>query len=252
MRLDEHRREPASDWIDTAERMRKRWNCVEFQHFINGFKKESPERSLGRQLGAVERYLDERSPDRAFVAEVMSICCRDFRYTFTQFREVYERCEREAGSRPEPAAGGRPSPPATSRPGACRATRRHSTGGAHHERAGDPDRPALVLPRGFRPQACREGAARPAGDRGEERAHEQAVPRLPAHSGVRRALRQEAEAQLCVRALSAERAPHRRVRLLRARGRHHALPDRGAEGARMARCPRQHRACRASPAWGRP
>lgn len=79
---------------------------------MNGFKKENQERSLGRQLGAVERYLGERSPDRAFAAEVMSICCRDFRYTFTQFKEVYERCEREAraGKPPEPDAGGRPSP----------------------------------------------------------------------------------------------------------------------------------------------
>lgn len=113
IRLEEHRREPASDWIDTAERMRKRWNCVEFQHFVNGFKKENQERSLGRQLGAVERYLDERSPDRAFVAEVMAECCRGFRYTFTQFKEVYERCrEREdaEGALLEADAGAKPAP----------------------------------------------------------------------------------------------------------------------------------------------
>ena len=140
-----------------------------------------------------------------------------------------------------------PPPPGTSRPAACRATRRHSKGGAHHERAGDADRPALVVARGVRPQACREGAARPAGDRGEERALEQAVPRIAARRRVRRPLRQEAQAQLCVRALPAERAANRRVRLLRARRGHHALPDRGAEGARMARRPRQHRPGR--PSW---
>lgn len=90
VRLDEHRREPASDWLDTAERMRGKWNCLEFQHFINGFKRENPERHLGKQLAAVERYLDEQRPDRALVADVMAACCRGYRYRFSQFKAVFE------------------------------------------------------------------------------------------------------------------------------------------------------------------
>ena len=93
IRLDEHRRQPASDWLDTAGRMRVKWNCTEFQHFINGFKKESPERHLGKQLAAVERYLDERRPSRALVADVMAVCCRDYRYRYTQSKAVFDLME---------------------------------------------------------------------------------------------------------------------------------------------------------------
>lgn len=107
IRLDEHRRQPASDWLDTAERMRVKWNCTESRHFVNGFKRENPERHLGRQLAAVERFLDERCPSRAFVADVMAACCRDFRYRYTQFKAVYELMEAQAApGRAEAAADG--------------------------------------------------------------------------------------------------------------------------------------------------
>lgn len=112
IRLDEHRKESASDWLDIAERMRRKWNCVEFQHFVNGFKKENQERSLGRQLGAVERYLDSQAPDRALVAEAISICCRDWRYTYTQFKEVFDQCSlRHAAGAPPQMPVGSPLPP---------------------------------------------------------------------------------------------------------------------------------------------
>ncbi|WP_283170800.1 DDE-type integrase/transposase/recombinase [Curtanaerobium respiraculi] len=92
-RLDEHRRQPASDWLDIAERMRAKWSCTDFQHFVNGFKKENQARHLGKQLGAVERYLDEKKPSRALVAEAMRVCCRDFRYRYTQFKAVFDLVE---------------------------------------------------------------------------------------------------------------------------------------------------------------
>lgn len=92
-RLDEHRRQPASDWLDTAERMRRKWNCTDSRHLVNGLKRESPERRLSKQLSAVERYLDDKAPTRAFVAEVMAVCCRDFRHGLTQSRAVYEQLE---------------------------------------------------------------------------------------------------------------------------------------------------------------
>ena len=88
-RLDEHRRQEASDWMDVAERLRAKWNCAEFQHLINGFKRENP-RHLAKQLRQVELLLDAERPPRALVTEVIGHCCREWRYRFTQFRAVYE------------------------------------------------------------------------------------------------------------------------------------------------------------------
>ena len=88
-RLPEHRKDDSGDWIEIMERMRSKWNCYDFQHFINGVKKENP-RHIAKQLGAIERYLDAENPDRALVADVMKVCCKHFRYQFSQFKVVYE------------------------------------------------------------------------------------------------------------------------------------------------------------------
>ena len=66
---------------------------MDFQHFINGFKKETP-RYLRDQLEQVEKYLLQKSPDRPFVAAVMAECCRNYRYRFSQFKTVYELMEK--------------------------------------------------------------------------------------------------------------------------------------------------------------
>ena len=87
--LPEHRKGDSSDWIEIMERLRDKWNCYDFQHFINGVKKENP-RHISKQLGAIERYLDSEKPDRTLVADVMKICCQNFRYQFSQFKVVYE------------------------------------------------------------------------------------------------------------------------------------------------------------------
>jgi hypothetical protein len=87
--LPEHRKGDSGDWIDIMERLRKQWNCYDFQHFINGVKKENP-RHISKQLGAIEQFLNAENPDRALVAEVMKICCNNFRYQFSQFKVVYE------------------------------------------------------------------------------------------------------------------------------------------------------------------
>ena len=87
--LPEHRKGEPSDWIDIMERLRDRWNCYDFQHFINGVKKENP-RHIAKQLGAIERFLNAEDPDKSLVAEVMKICCKNFRYRFSQFKVVYE------------------------------------------------------------------------------------------------------------------------------------------------------------------
>jgi hypothetical protein len=98
--LEEHRKEPASGWMLTAERLRAKYNCFDFQHLINGFKKESP-RHLGPQLKAVEDFLGSEAPDRALVADVMRECCKDYRYRFSQSKAVFELCK---AGRAAPAA----------------------------------------------------------------------------------------------------------------------------------------------------
>ena len=77
-------------WLPVCERLRARWNCYEFQHFINGFKRENP-RHLFKQLSAVEAFLETENPSRRLVAEVMKACCENYRYQFTQFSAVYEQ-----------------------------------------------------------------------------------------------------------------------------------------------------------------
>jgi hypothetical protein len=91
-KLPEHTKEENTDWVPVCERMRKRWNCYDFQHFINGFRKENP-RHLFKQLSAVEAFLDAESPTKELVTAVMVECCRDFRYQFSQFKAVYDRAK---------------------------------------------------------------------------------------------------------------------------------------------------------------
>lgn len=86
--LPGHRKQESGDWAETAERLRARWNCHDFQHFINGVKKENP-RHVSQQLGAIEQFLESENPDRSLVAQVMRECCEHFRYRFSQFRAVY-------------------------------------------------------------------------------------------------------------------------------------------------------------------
>ena len=88
--LPEHAKEENTDWIPVCERMRKRWNCYDFQHFINGFKRENP-RHLFKQLSAVEALLAAENPSKLLVAKVMAECCRNYRYQYTQFKAVYDR-----------------------------------------------------------------------------------------------------------------------------------------------------------------
>jgi len=86
--LAEHKKGEAEDWKPVAERLRSKWKCYDFQHFINGFKKENP-RHLYQQLTAVESFLDAEAPSKELVADVMGRCCVAYRYKFTQFKQVY-------------------------------------------------------------------------------------------------------------------------------------------------------------------
>ena len=87
--LPEHRKEDGGGYIEVMERLRKKWNCYDFQHFVNGVKKENGH-FVADQLRAIDRYLDEQRPTKSFVAMVMKECCENFRYRFSQFQAVFE------------------------------------------------------------------------------------------------------------------------------------------------------------------
>jgi len=89
-RLSKHAKEEKTDWLLVCERLRLRWNCYDFQHFINGFKKENP-RHLYKQLSAVEAFLEGEDPPNKLVAAVMGECCLNYRYQYMQFKAVYDR-----------------------------------------------------------------------------------------------------------------------------------------------------------------
>ena len=88
-RLPEHAKEENTDWLLVCERLRSRWNCYKFQHFINGFKKENP-RHLFKQLSAVESFLESEAPAKELVSAVIAECCSKYRYQFSQFKAVYD------------------------------------------------------------------------------------------------------------------------------------------------------------------
>ena len=88
-KLPEHQKSADGEWLDAVERMRKKWNCQDFQHFVNGVKKENP-RHLNKQFGAIEKFLESEDPDRRFIADVLHICCEQFDYQFSQFKRTYD------------------------------------------------------------------------------------------------------------------------------------------------------------------
>lgn len=87
--LPEHKKEEGGAYIEVMEKLRSKWNCCDFQHFVNGFKKENGH-FVADQLRAVDRYLNEQEPTKSFVAMVMKECCQNYRYKFSQFRAVFE------------------------------------------------------------------------------------------------------------------------------------------------------------------
>lgn len=88
IQLEDHKHHSTDKWIPIVERMRARWNCVDFQHFVNGVKKENP-RYLVEQFSQIEQFLEKENPDRAVVAVTMKLCCEKWRYRFSQFKAVY-------------------------------------------------------------------------------------------------------------------------------------------------------------------
>lgn len=102
IQLEEHKKPEAKDWIPIMERMRGKWNCYDFQHFINGVKKENP-RYIAEQLALIEHFLDNEHADRALVAELFKECCQHLKYKFKQVRSVYDTLKAShATSRHEP------------------------------------------------------------------------------------------------------------------------------------------------------
>lgn len=90
----EDRKDNSDQWLEVVERLRSKWNCKDFQHFINGVKKENP-RHIYKQLRAVENYLEEEKPSRALMAKVLEACCKNFDYQFSQFKVTFLRLKQE-------------------------------------------------------------------------------------------------------------------------------------------------------------
>lgn len=86
--LPEHKHGDEDDWIEVMERMRGKYNCYDFQHFVNGVKKENP-RCVGKQLRAIEKFLDSENPDKAFLAAFLKECCENYRYKYSQVVSTY-------------------------------------------------------------------------------------------------------------------------------------------------------------------
>ena len=101
--LPEHRKAEGGSYIEVMEKLRNKWNCYDFQHFINGVKKENP-RYVADQLRAIDRYLDEQAPTKTFVAMVMKECCEHYRYRFGQFQAVFEALKAESAAKGEESA----------------------------------------------------------------------------------------------------------------------------------------------------
>lgn len=87
--LPEHKIDKGGDWYNVMEKMRSKWNCYDFQHFVNGVKKENP-RYIAEQLRAIDAFLDKEAPSKTLVAEVMKACCEQYRYSYKQFLVVYQ------------------------------------------------------------------------------------------------------------------------------------------------------------------
>lgn len=87
-RLPEHEKGEGEDWIEVMERMRSKYSCYDFQHFVNGVKKENG-RHVAKQLRAIEKFFDSECLDRSTVAALMKKCCEDFRYRYSQVRDTY-------------------------------------------------------------------------------------------------------------------------------------------------------------------
>lgn len=98
--LEEHRKAENGSYYEVMETLRKKWNCCDFQHFVNGVKKENP-RYIANQLQAIDRYLDEQCPSKLFVAMLMKKCCENYRYKFSQFRTTFELLKSEETAKGE-------------------------------------------------------------------------------------------------------------------------------------------------------
>ena len=79
-----------TEWMDTVQRMREKWNCADFQHFVNGVKKENP-RYLNEQFRAIEGFLNQMNPEKKEVSQLLHYCCEHYRYKAAQFMDAYRQ-----------------------------------------------------------------------------------------------------------------------------------------------------------------
>ena len=91
--LDEHRHPEQTKWYDVAERMRAKWSCGEFQHFVNGVKKENSREvncQLDNQFIMIEKIFEKLNPTREQAEAAINYACNNYRYRYSQFKPVLE------------------------------------------------------------------------------------------------------------------------------------------------------------------
>lgn len=93
---DGYRKEPTK-YLETIEHMRSKWNCDDFQHFVNGVKKECKGRYVNERFSYISNFLDKMNPDLRFVARLMKYCCENFRYSPDQVEASYKLLMSQSG-----------------------------------------------------------------------------------------------------------------------------------------------------------
>ena len=83
------------EWLKTVEKMRSRWDGPDFQHFVNGVKKEAKGRYMNERFAEIYRFLDSRNPNKKDVDRLFDYCCKNFRYAPSQVRTSWELLEKD-------------------------------------------------------------------------------------------------------------------------------------------------------------
>lgn len=86
-----------TEWLKTVEKLRRRWDCRDFEHFVNGIKKEAKGRYLDERFEAIYQYFDAKDLDRKSAAKLMAYCCDNWRYTPSQVRDSWELLQKSPG-----------------------------------------------------------------------------------------------------------------------------------------------------------
>lgn len=95
-------------WLKTVEEMRRHWDCPDFQHFVNGIKKDAKGRYLNERFNNVYQQLLAEDPDPRDVACLMKYCCEHLRYAPSQISDSWELLKKSPSLADSEAAAAAP------------------------------------------------------------------------------------------------------------------------------------------------